>query len=254
MRGFSLDQSTGCRTFGAMNRRRTLFVLCAVLTSMIPGTAPAAEDTRVFEMRVYYAAEGKLDDLHARFRDHTTKLFAKHGMTNLGYWVPIDNPERKLVYVLAYPSREARDAAWKGFLADPDWKAAQSASEKNGRLVAKIESTHLRATDFSPEIKPVIGEKPRVFELRTYTASEGNLRAACSGASAITRQNSSRNTGCRTLPTGYPPKASPMRIGPLFICSLIRRAKPGRTHSRRSAATRTGSPQRTPRKKTPAGR
>src|SRR4051794_3491079 len=85
--------------------------------------APAAPDARVFEMRVYYAQPGKLDALHARFRDHTTKLFEKHGMTNVGYFVPVgENKENKLVYFLAYPSLEARKKAWDAFGADPDWK------------------------------------------------------------------------------------------------------------------------------------
>ena len=83
---------------------------------LLSATAVAADkpDTRVFEMRVYFAPEGKLDALNARFRDHTLKLFTKHGMTNLGYFVPVgENPERKLVYFLAYPDKAARDAAWK---------------------------------------------------------------------------------------------------------------------------------------------
>jgi hypothetical protein len=137
-------------------------------------TPAHAADTRTFELRVYYTNPGKLDDLHARFRDHTCKLFEKHGITNIGYWTPLDNPEGKLFYVLAYPSREAREKAWKEFGADPDWKAARDASEKNGKLVAKVESSFLKATDFSPEIKPS-DAGPRVFELRTYTTTENNL-------------------------------------------------------------------------------
>ena len=107
-------------------------------------------DTRVFEMRTYYAAEGKLDALNARFRDHTLKLFEKHGMTNIGYWVPVgDNPERKLVYILAYPSKEAREASWKAFGADEDWKKAKAESEKAGVLVGKVDSVFLTGTDYS---------------------------------------------------------------------------------------------------------
>lgn len=134
----------------------------------------AEKDSRCFEMRVYYAAPGKLDELHKRFRDHTTALFKKHGMTNLGYWTPVENADLKLVYVLAYPSREARDASWKAFAADPDWQAAYKASEVNGKLVAKFESTFMQATDYSPAIK-ASSAAPRVFELRTYTTTPGNL-------------------------------------------------------------------------------
>ena len=74
--------------------------------------------------RVYYAAPGKLEELNTRFRDHTCKLFEKHGIVNLGYWTPIDNPENKLIYILAYPSREARETSWKKLMADPDWQTA----------------------------------------------------------------------------------------------------------------------------------
>lgn len=153
-----------------MNRRT--FLALSIAAAM-PAIA-AEKDTRCFEMRVYYAAPGKLDELHKRFRDHTTKLFTKHGMTNLGYWTPVENPENKLVYVLAYPSREARETSWKAFMADPDWKAAQKASEVNGKLVAKVEITFMNATDYSPEIK-ASNASPRVFELRTYTTTPGNL-------------------------------------------------------------------------------
>ncbi|MGB8166124.1 MAG: NIPSNAP family protein [Chthoniobacteraceae bacterium] len=148
----------------------------AMLTAAF--TAAAAEkDTRVFEMRTYFAAPGKLDELHARFRDHTTKLFTKHGITNIGYWTPIENTENKLVYVLAYPSREARETSWKAFGADPDWQAARKASEENGKLLAKIEQRFMTATDFSPEVKATLDGGEHVFELRTYSTTPGNLPA-----------------------------------------------------------------------------
>ncbi len=140
-------------------------------------TALAAPDTRCFEMRTYYAAPGKLEELHARFRNHTLKLFEKHGMVNIGYWSPIDNPESKIIYLLAYPSREAREKSWKAFMADPDWQAAYKASEANGKLVAKADTAYLSATDYSPEIKPAAGTGERVFEMRTYTAGPGRLGA-----------------------------------------------------------------------------
>ncbi len=127
----------------------------------------AEKDTRVYEMRVYYAAEGKLDALNARFRDHTVKLFEKYGITNVLYLMPIENPDRKLIYFLSYPSREARDASWKAFAADPDWQAARKASEADGKLLTKVESAFMQATDYSPmlDLTPKAG---RVIELRTY--------------------------------------------------------------------------------------
>jgi len=150
--------------------------LLAILMLAATLSASAADqDKRVFEMRTYYAAPGKLDELHARFRDHTMSLFEKHGMTNIGYWVPIDNTENKLIYVLAYPSREAREASWKDFQADEDWKKAKEQSELNGKLVDKVEQRFMSATDFSPEVKPSLGGDDRVFELRTYTTTPGNL-------------------------------------------------------------------------------
>ena len=106
----------------------------AFMTTIATTPLSAAEDTRVFELRTYYANPGKLADLHARFRDHTCKLFEKHGMENIGYWVPLTNTEEKLIYVLAYPSRAARDASWKAFGADPEWQAAfKKSHEKIGR-------------------------------------------------------------------------------------------------------------------------
>src|SRR5436190_16708613 len=90
-------------------------------------------DTRVFELRTYYANPGKMEALHARFRDHTNKLFEKHGLTIIGFWSPIDPKEaqEKLIYILAFPSREAAKQSWAAFQADPDWKAAKAASEKD---------------------------------------------------------------------------------------------------------------------------
>jgi len=150
-----------------------LLSLVTALTALSSGPAHAA-DTRCYEMRIYYAAPGKLDALNSRFRDHTCKLFEKHGMENIGYWLPMTNTENKLVYLLAYPSREHREKSWKEFGADPDWQKAWKESEKDGKLVNKAESIFLAATDFSPAIKPAAAA-PRVFELRTYTASSGNL-------------------------------------------------------------------------------
>ncbi len=151
-----------------------LFLAVGILLSNF-GMAAESKDARCFEMRVYYAAPGKLDDLHARFRNHTIRIFDKHGMTSIGYWTPLENPDNKLIYVLAFPSREARETAWTEFRADPEWKKVAAESEANGKLVTKVESTFLQATDFSPEVKPSKGTAPRVFELRTYTATPGNL-------------------------------------------------------------------------------
>ena len=121
-----------------------------LFTALLMTTAMNAED-RVFEMRTYYTHEGKLPNLLARFRNHTTKLFEKHGMTNIGYWVPQDEPKSKntLVYILSYPSRDAAKKAWSAFQADPDWIKAKTASEADGKIVERVESVFMTPADFS---------------------------------------------------------------------------------------------------------
>ena len=114
--------------------------------------AQAQSDKRVFELRTYTAPDGKLSDLHARFRNHTTALFQKHGITNVGYWVPQDAPQSQntLVYMIAYPNRAEAKKRWAEFQADPDWKKALTASQVNGPLQTKVESLFLDPLDFSP--------------------------------------------------------------------------------------------------------
>jgi hypothetical protein len=136
-----------------------------------------AADSKVYELRIYYSPEGKLDALHARFRDHTMKLFEKHGIENVGYFVPIDNKDNKLAYIIAHPSRDAAKANWKAFFDDPDWKKAAAESEKNGKIVAKVENYFMELTDYSPVPKPQATPMPRVFEFRTYTTPANGLDA-----------------------------------------------------------------------------
>ena len=114
-------------------------------------------DARVFELRTYHAAPGKLKALEARFRDHTMKLFEKHGITNIGYWTELETkkgePDDKLIYIIAFPSKDAADKSWKEFQADPDWKKVKEESEKNGPLLREkhpVESVYMNPTDFSP--------------------------------------------------------------------------------------------------------
>jgi hypothetical protein len=149
--------------------------LVALLFSLVSPSVSAEPDNRVFELRTYHAAEGKLDALLARFRDHTVKLFEKHGITNIGYWVPSENPGALLIYLLAYSSREGGEESWKAFLADPQWREAKAASEVGGGLVAKVESVFLNLADYSPLPKVETRQPARQFELRTYTTAEGRL-------------------------------------------------------------------------------
>lgn len=106
----------------------------------------------VYEMRTYWAAPGKVDAMHARFRDHTCRLFVKHGMQLVSFWIPQDKRETygDLVYVLGYASADARDAAWNAFRDDPAWQTAKASSEVDGVLVEKLDSVLLNPTDYSP--------------------------------------------------------------------------------------------------------
>ena len=127
----------------------------SLLTVLTAGTlvASPAVGGRVFELRTYTAAPGKLDALNARFRDHTIALFKKHGMEVVGFWEPTDKDAgagEKLVYILAHRSRAAAEESWKAFRADPDWVKVKADSEKDGPVVTKLESVFLTATDYSP--------------------------------------------------------------------------------------------------------
>jgi len=159
---------------------RSLLSLAAVgLTALAAwkSVAAPAKESRCFELRTYYAAPGKLDELNARFRDHATRLFVRHGITSIGYWMPVENPESKLVYLLAFPSREAATNSWRAFMADPEWKEVVKKTQVNGKLTAKVESIYLAPTDFSAIVTPSMSSEPRAFELRTYKTPAGKLPA-----------------------------------------------------------------------------
>ena len=113
--------------------------------------AEAQSSDRVFELRTYTTHPDRLDALHARFTDHTIGLFERHGMTNIGYFVPQDDPlaGNTLIYVLAHDSREAAKASWAAFIADPEWQSAYQASISDGPIVDKLESVFMDATDYS---------------------------------------------------------------------------------------------------------
>ena len=145
-----------------MKRREVLKALPAagMLSALVPvaganeGEAAADTSGAVYELRVYTAAEGKLTDLLKRFREHTRKLFERHGMKNVAYWTATDEPKKAntLVYILKYPSREAATASWKAFQDDPEWQQVRNKSEENGKLVEKVDSTFLVLTDFSAKV------------------------------------------------------------------------------------------------------
>lgn len=139
-----------------MKRVLVSALLAATIVGMAIAPSARAEDKpsagRVFEMRTYICNDGKLDELHKRFREHTNRLFVKHGMELVGYWTPAEGKEadNTLVYMLAFPSRAARDKSFKDFGADPEWQAAYKASHANGPLVKEVKSQFLNPTDYSP--------------------------------------------------------------------------------------------------------
>ncbi len=156
-----------------------LFLLAALpLLAFALPTARAEDkpkESRLFELRVYTANEGKLDAIHKRTKDAGLKLLEKHGMTVLGVWSPVDPKDARFFLLLAHKDKAARDASFKAFAADPDWVKVRDESEKDGKLVAKAEEIFLTVTDYSPAIEVGDHDAGRVFELRTYTATEGKL-------------------------------------------------------------------------------
>lgn len=137
---------------------KTILLILLVMACFWAGVrfakSPSAEaqtGNRVFELRTYTTLPGRLDALNARFRNHTTRLFEKHGMTNVGYWVPKDEPRSQdtLIYIVAHKSRDAAAQSWQAFRSDPEWKKAQAESEASGKIVAKVESVFLDSTDYS---------------------------------------------------------------------------------------------------------
>ena len=128
------------------------FVFGFIARGVVSEPVAHAQSPRVYELRTYTAPDGKLEELHARFRNHTLRIFEKHGMTNVVYMAPMDAPasENQLVYLLAHKSRDAAKASWAAFQNDPEWKKVSSESQVNGRIVAKVDSVFLTATDYSP--------------------------------------------------------------------------------------------------------
>ena len=132
--------------------RQTLAVIALALLASSCSSAPppdTASDWPLLELRKYTTHPNKLDDLHRRFSDHTMALFKKHGIKNLGYWTPVETPDT-LIYLIGHKSRTAAEASWKAFIEDPQWRSAYEASQADGPLVSKIESTFMQATDYSP--------------------------------------------------------------------------------------------------------
>ncbi len=130
----------------------SLFSLSIGLGAGILVSTSAQDMGKVFELRIYTATPGNLDNLHARFRDHTTRIFGNHGMKVVGYWTPTseEESENTLVYMLEHASQDAADASWRSFGQDPEWDRVAEASNANGQILGGIERRYMKATDYSP--------------------------------------------------------------------------------------------------------
>ncbi|MBK5277516.1 MAG: NIPSNAP family protein [Bacteroidia bacterium] len=154
---------------------KTLFTVMLFFSACYGSFAQKA-DSRYFEMRIYYCLPGRLDALVDRFQTYTTRIFEKHGMENIGYWLPVANDKNTLYYILAYPSKEARENSWAAFRVDPEWKAVAAKTEASGKIVESVVSVFMNASEILPVINSVNRSgQDRVFELRTYTCLPGRL-------------------------------------------------------------------------------
>lgn len=160
-----------------MNARLvTLFMLMMLISPAFAQTTDLTKpSSRLYEIRIYHPTPGKYAQIVDRFRQYTTKIFATHGMENIGYWTPTDTADHRLIYILAYPNMEARNADWKAFGADPAWKAVVAKTEANGKIVDHVDQIFMTESDISPILKAGNYSPNGTFELRTYTAAPGKL-------------------------------------------------------------------------------
>lgn len=149
-------------------------LLTALLLISCLSLSAQKTDTRYFELRIYYCYPGRLDALIDRFQNHTTRIFEKHGMENIGYWLPTKNDQNALYYILAYPSKEAREKSWTGFRNDPEWKEVAAKSETSGKIVESVTSVFMNVTEIFPTLQAASNGE-HVYELRTYTCLPGRL-------------------------------------------------------------------------------
>jgi len=138
-----------------MSKQSWIVVVAGLVLGAFMQCARAADapaPARVFEIRTYHCLPGRLEALNKRFREHTMKIFEKHGMTNVAYWTFEDSPAKEdtLIYVISHASREQAKKNWDEFRNDPEWKAVAAASEADGKIVEKVDSVFVDATDYSP--------------------------------------------------------------------------------------------------------
>src|SRR5690606_36865730 len=128
--------------------KKLICALIALFSVFTFTPALAADDSPVFELRVYTAPPGKMPELLARFENHTTRIIERHGMVNVGYWLPVEQKNGdKIYYILKHKNRTAAKASWKAFGADPEWIKVSAESEANGPIVSGVVSTSLTSTD-----------------------------------------------------------------------------------------------------------
>jgi len=127
----------------------TIVAFCLLFAG--PASAQTASG-KLYELRTYTATPGNLDKLLTRFREHTMRIFEKHGMTNVGYWIPVDEAEsgNTLIYILAHDSEEAAARSWQAFGADPEWQQVNEESNANGAILQSVVRKYLTPADFSP--------------------------------------------------------------------------------------------------------
>lgn len=160
---------------GSLFLNISTFALPASTQPDKPGSRSAKPGSKLYEVRIYHPNPGKYAEIVDRFRQYTTKIFEKHGMENIGYWTPTDTTNKELIYILAYPDRAARDASWKAFGSDPEWKAVVAKTEANGKLVDHVDQIFMTESDISPKVKVDQKSPERTFELRTYTPTPDKL-------------------------------------------------------------------------------
>lgn len=154
--------------------RRTLLAGAAAMT-IAPAVEASKKDTYLYELRVYHCHPGRAAALHTRFQKRTIGIFKRCGMVVMGFW-DVNGKENDVVYMVRHKNRDAREKAWKAFGKDPEWTlAVKESEEKDGPIVAKADTYLFNATDFSPAVKTGQKGDARLYELRTYTSSPGNL-------------------------------------------------------------------------------
>ena len=154
--------------------KKLRIIVLSLISILMSGCSTSMIETKIYEMRTYYCHKGKLEDLNSRFRDHTVKLFEKHGMENIAYWTH-NEKEDVLVYILAFPNLESKEKSWKDFREDPVWQKAYEASKINGSLVKEVDSVIMDQTDYSNVKNKLNESKNRIFSLRTYYTNDGKL-------------------------------------------------------------------------------